>query len=168
MRYHFDVVAANVADVVSFAGGWLFDRVMAGWDVTVLVDGSEDLRPIQILGADRLDLETALATWPERPRPHALAVSMDLIGSDSRVRAGVQDALDHGTTEVTLWGERWPVDLDRTADSVEHRLSAAARAFKAQALAALDLPAMAVGGVETFRSGTLNCLSVAADLVPAG
>ena len=44
---------------------------------------------------------------------------------------------------------------------------AAARAFKGQALAALDLPAVAVGAVETFRSGMSNCLSVAADLVPA-
>lgn len=168
MRYRFDVVSASVADVVSYAGGWLFDRVMAGWDVTVLVDGREDLRPIQILGPDTLDLETALATWPERPRPHALAVSMELIGIDSRIRTGVQDALAHGTTEVTLWGERWPTDLDRSVDSVEHRLSAAARAFKAQALAALGLPALAVGAVETFRSGVTNCLSVAADLVPAG
>jgi hypothetical protein len=30
------VVAADVIDVVKFAGGWLFDRAMAGWDVTVL------------------------------------------------------------------------------------------------------------------------------------
>jgi hypothetical protein len=168
MRYRFEVVSASVADVVSFAGGWLFDRVMAGWDVTVLVDGREDLRPIQILGADTLDLETALVTWPERPRPHALAVSMDLIGMDSRIRTDVQDALDRGTTEVTLWGDRWPTDLDRTVDTVEHRLSAAARAFKSQALAALELPALAVGAAETFHSGVTNCLSVAADLVPAG
>ena len=34
MRYRLDVVAAGVADVVRFAGGWLFDRAMAGWDVT--------------------------------------------------------------------------------------------------------------------------------------
>jgi hypothetical protein len=168
MRYRFDVAATSVIDVVSFAGGWLFDRVMAGWDVTVLIDGSEDVRPLQILGADTLDLETALATWRERLRPHALAVAMDLLESDSRIRRGVQDALDHGTTEVTLWGDRWPVDFRSNVDTVEHRLSAAARAFKAQALAALGLPVQAVGGVETFRSGTLNCLSVAADLVPAG
>ena len=24
-------------NVVTFAGGWMFDRVMAGWDVTVLI-----------------------------------------------------------------------------------------------------------------------------------
>jgi hypothetical protein len=167
MRYRLDVVAADVADMVTFAGGWMFDRVLAGWDVTVLVSGEDDLRPIQILGADVLDLETALAIWTERPHPHSLAVSMDLVASDNRIRTGVQEAIDHGTTEVTLWGETWPGELARTVDVVEHRLSAAARAFKAQALAAVQLPALAVGSVETFRSGVTNCLSIAADLVPA-
>ncbi len=167
MRYRLDVVAANVADVVTFAGGWMLDRVMAGWDVTVLVAGEEDLRPIHILGADTIDLERALATWDQRPHPHTLAVSMDLFGSDSRIRRGVLGALDHGSTHVTLWGEKWPVELDRAVDSVEHRLSAAARAFKAQALSALGLPTSAVGSCETFRSGMANCVSVAADLIPA-
>src|SRR6201999_4509172 len=45
LRYRLDVVAADVADVVKFAGGWLFDRAMAGWDVTVLlVDHPENVR----------------------------------------------------------------------------------------------------------------------------
>ena len=167
MRYRLDVVTASVADVVASAGGWLFDRVMAGWDVTVLVAGDEDVRPIHILGADTLDLETALAMWAERPHPHTLAVSMDLFVSDSRIRRGVLDALDHGATQVTLWGEKWPTEFDRSVDIVEHRLSAAARAFKGQALSALELPALAVGPAETFRSGITNCLSVAADLIPA-
>ncbi len=167
MRYRLDVVAASVADVVAFAGGWLFDRVMAGWDVTVLVAGEEDVRPIHILGADTLDLETALAMWAERPRPHTLAVSADLFASDPRIRTGVLDALDHGTTEVTLWGETWPPELDRTVDSVQHPLSAAARAFKAQALTSLAQPGASVGSTETFRSGLKNRLSVAADLIPA-
>ena len=51
MRYRVDVVAADVADVVKFAGGWLFDRAMAGWDVTVLLVDHPDERPLQILGA---------------------------------------------------------------------------------------------------------------------
>lgn len=165
MRYRLDVVAASVADVVTCAGGWVCDRVMAGWDVTVLVGEQDDLRPIHILGADTLNLETALATWADRPHPHTLAVSMDLFQSDSRIRRGVTQALDHGGTEVTLWGEKWPAELD--IDCVEHRLSAAARAFKAQALGALARPAGSVGSAEMFRSGMANCLSVAADLVPA-
>ena len=104
MRYRLDIVAASVTDVVTFAGGWMFDRVMAGWDVTVLIAGSEDVRPIQILGADTMDLETALGMWTQRAHPHALAVSADLFARDARVRRGVLEALEHGTTEVTLWG----------------------------------------------------------------
>jgi hypothetical protein len=169
MRYRLDMVSTSVADIVTFAGGWMFDRVMAGWDVTVLIAGDEDVRPIQILGADIIDLETALDMWTQRPHPHTLAVSADLFARDSRIRRGVLEALDHGTTEVTLWGQDWPSELERSVDSVQHPLSAAARAFKAQALNALAQPSVpaVVGTKETFRSGMANCLSVAADLIPA-
>jgi hypothetical protein len=33
-RYWLHVVATNVADVVISIGGLIFDRAMAGWDVT--------------------------------------------------------------------------------------------------------------------------------------
>jgi hypothetical protein len=168
MRYRLDVVAASVADVVRFAGGWLFDRAMAGWDVSVLVADHPDDRPLQILGAQIVDLEDALASMESRPRPQALAAAADLFGCDSRVRQGVLQALDHGVTEVTLWGETWPDELDDTVGLVQHRLSMAATIFKAQALAAAAVPHGSVGDIETFRSGLLACPSVAADLVPAG
>jgi hypothetical protein len=48
---------------------------------------------------------------------------------------------------------------------VQHQLSAAARAFKAQALAEANDPAADVGRTETFRCGMMA--SVAADLIPA-
>jgi hypothetical protein len=105
VRYRLDVVAASVADVVRFAGGWLFDRSMAGWDVSVLIADHLDDRPLQILGAQIVDLEDALGSMESRPRPQALAAAADLFGCDSRVRQGVLRALDHGVTEVTLWGE---------------------------------------------------------------
>ncbi len=60
MRYRLDVVAPSVAEVVRNAGGWLFDRVMAGWDVTVMITGDDDIRPLQILGVDTADLETVM------------------------------------------------------------------------------------------------------------
>ena len=44
MRYRLDVVAPTVLDAVRFAGGWVYDRVMAGWDVTVLIGTDEDVR----------------------------------------------------------------------------------------------------------------------------
>lgn len=171
MRYRLDVVAADVVDVVRFAGGWLFDRAMAGWDVTVLlIDLSRvpDRRALQILGARVLDLGDALASVGVRPKPQALAVAADLFDCDARVRQGVLQALDHGVTEVTLWGETWPAELDGSVGLVQHRLSTAAQIFKAQALAAAAVSHGSIAGVETFRGGLLACPSVAADLVPAG
>jgi hypothetical protein len=175
MRYRLDVVASNVVDVVRFAGGWLFDRAMAGWGVTVLVADQPDVRPLQILGAQTLDLEEVLGAIDSgvasRPRPQALAAAADLFGCDSRVRQGVLQALDHGVTEVTLWGESWPSELDDSVGLVQHQLSTAAQIFKTRALAAAlrtTVSDSGIGHTELFRSGLLACPSVAADLVPAG
>jgi hypothetical protein len=168
VRYRLDVVAGDVADVVRFAGGWLFDRAMAGWDVTVLVADHPDDRPLQILGVQIRDLECAIATAGRRPPPQTLAAAADLFDCDARVRQGVLQALDHGATEVTLWGRTWPVELDSQVGLVEHRLSAAAQAFKGQALAAAGLAVADVGHVEVFRSQVVSSPSVQADLIPAG
>jgi hypothetical protein len=67
---------------------------------------------------------------------------------------------------VTLWGDECPADL--SVGPVHHELSAAARAFKAQALAAVNDPeAKVVGTTEAFRCGTMISRSVPADLTPA-
>ncbi|WP_422746005.1 hypothetical protein ACN27E_00370 [Mycobacterium sp. WMMD1722] len=169
MRYRFDVVSPSVADAVTFAGGWLFDRAMAGWDVTVLIPASgDDIRPLEILGACVLDLETVLESWAERPHPQTVSVSAHLFENDERVRRHVRNALDHGLTEVTLWGDPCPPELDRDVDAVHHELSAAARAFKSQALAAVGRhDPTADRAVEIFRCGMMTRRSVATDLVPA-
>jgi len=164
MRYRLDVVAATVAEAVENAGGWLFDRVTAGWDVTVLIaDCDEDDRPLQILGVRAADLESAFIEGATRPHPQTVAVAAHLFDTDARVRGGVLAALAAGQTEVTLWGEACPDEL-RGIGTVHHELSAAARAFKSQALAACGIR-RAVNSVETFRIGMMA--SVAADLVPA-
>lgn len=166
MRYRLDVVAPTVVDAVRCAGGWIYDRVMAGWDVTVLIGCDDDLRPLQILGAQTLDLQSVLDEWEDRPHPQTVAVAADLFDRDPRVLAHVRNALDQGATEVTLWGERLPAELDDSVDSATHHLSAAARAFKSRALAAANDPdADAVAASETFRCGMMA--SVAADLIPA-
>lgn len=157
-----------MAEVVASAGGWIFDRVMAGWHVTVLVAECEDLRPLRILGVEAVDLESALRLMGEHgPLPRALAVAGDLYESDVRVRRGVQDTLDQHAAEVTLWGELCPSGLDHRVGSVQHQLSVAARAFKAQALAALDAPVDPIGDIETFRSSELLLWPGASDLIPA-
>lgn len=167
MRYRLDVVAADVADVVEHAGGWLFDRTMAGWDVTVLLADHADERPLHILGVATLDLEQALATAGERPAPQTLAASADLFGCDSRIRHGILLALDQGATEVTVWGRSCPAELADSTGLVAHRLSAAARAFKAHALAAAGIGGTPVASTEVFRSRLLIRSSVCADLNPA-
>jgi hypothetical protein len=84
-----------------------------------------------------------------------LAVSTDLLGADTRVRDEVVRVAKRGLTEVTVWGSQWPAELGRQADSVEHRVSSAARAFKSHALLAADVPTNAVTPTEAlFRIGT--------------
>lgn len=170
MRYRFDIVGRSVADVVTAAGGWLYDRATAGWDVTVLIDDAEDTRPLEILGAKVLDLQTVLTQWEHWPHPQTIAVCAEMFDGHAQVRQGVIDALEHSSTEVTLWGDV-PAELDSDVDARHHRLSAAARAFKAQALRAAGIDPASLQArdthIETFRCGPAACTSVAADLSPA-
>ncbi|MCZ4551302.1 hypothetical protein [Gordonia rubripertincta] len=167
MRYRLVIVASSMLDAVRHTGGLLFDRVMAGWDVVVLLEDYSNLRPLQILGAETVDLASGLQWQGRGIHPHAVAVAADLFERDSRIRDGFVENLDRGETELTLWGDT-PTDIDQRIDVVQHRLSHAARAFKAHALAAAAAPTH-VERVETYRSGQLlTCAEHGrADLVPA-
>jgi hypothetical protein len=163
------VIAPNVVDAVRYTGGWLFDRALAGWEVTVLVPDLVDGRPLRILGATVLDLEESLASPPERGGawPHDIAVARTVFESDPRVREGVLENLTGRSCEVMVWGDGCPSELDCRTAYVEHRLTTAARAFKARALAAAAQPIDAIDEVEMFRrGGPLDRL--ATDLVRVG
>ena len=168
MRYRLDVVAPSVAEAVRYAGGWMFDRVMAGWDVNVLLAESGDVRPLRILGAEPVDFESVVAAGDDQPHPQALAVAADLIDRDERVRKGVLRAIDHGMTEVAVWGgagrPAWTAAWTRCSTGSARRRGCS----RLQALAAAAVTDVAVGPVETFRSGAMNCPPIGADLVPAG
>jgi hypothetical protein len=166
--YPLHVIASSIADVVESAGGWLFDRVMVGWTVNVLVSSHGDVRPLRILGVDTLRLESGFQSLEIEPKgPQALAVAGDVFADDARVRRHVLAAMDRGT-EVTMWGDYWPTRVDRRVESVEHRLSVAARAFKARALVATATPHRPVGATEKFRSGARWNSPRGSDLSPAG
>lgn len=120
---------------VRFAGGWVFDRVAAGWDVTVLTADSTGSRALRILGARGIDLETALNSTVRGPRPSALAVDAALCESDERIMRRLLTLLDTDM-DIRLWGGRRALPGDEAPGCVQHRLSSAARAFKAHALAA--------------------------------
>jgi hypothetical protein len=163
-KYRLEVRACDVGDVVRSAGGWLFDRAMAGWDVTVVLTNAGDVRPLHILGVNTLQQEPD--DDPSAPRrARALAVSSAVAATDPQTRDDVLRVLKRGLTEVTLWGDAWPAGLESSVESVEHVLSGAARAFKAQALAALGSVEQ-VGLVETFRNRTTTYLAGYSDLAP--
>jgi hypothetical protein len=129
-RYQFRVVAASVADVVTAIGGLIFDRAMAGWDVSVVVDGDGvDDRPIRILGG-------RVTTLSAPPRPHTLAVATDVLARSEAVRRMVLDARSDVATEVLLWGRRRPPHLNCKFVPLLHQPSAAAHVFKSHALTA--------------------------------
>ena len=86
----------------------------------------------------------------------AIAVHADLYDADARVRQMVGEALRGRQTDVRLWGEGCSGDFDVAAGPVWHRLSVAARAFKAQALAAASVPAAPGEVTEVFRRGEIR------------
>jgi hypothetical protein len=135
-RYRLQVVAPSVADAVMSAGGLIFDRAMAGWDVTVVVDGRVDDLPLRILGARVGNLWAGPGRAGVAPRPQVLAVAADVLIESELVRRLVLAARDGAATDVLLWGRRHPTIRKCTFLPVRHRPSAAAHVFKSHALAA--------------------------------
>ncbi len=134
--YRLYVVAPNVTEVVTHAAGLIVDRVMAGWRVSVALADGHDAQALRILGADAVDLGIATEGFAtERGGEHcAFAVASELYADAGQVVTG--------SPEVLVWGES-------SYPGVRHALSAAARAFKAHALAAVGAPSNA-DGFEVF------------------
>ncbi|GAB2851399.1 hypothetical protein GCM10022221_58520 [Actinocorallia aurea] len=150
LRRRLVVVAPDAAETARFAGGWLVDRVLAGWEATVLCAEDGDPLPLRILGAASAPLGPAAYAAVLRARPHALAVHAALYARDPRVRRLVDESAAAATTEVTLWGG--PRLLDPTAaDLMPHRPSRAARVFKSRALLAAATDPASADPVELFR-----------------
>ena len=127
-KYQFQVVATNIADAVRSIGGLIYDRAMAGWAVSVVVDGGGgvDDRALRVLGA---------RVGKRLPSPHLLAVATDVMIKSDAVRRHVLELDDD--TEVLLWGRHHPTNLSRRCVAVRHQPSAAAQVFKSQALIAV-------------------------------
>jgi hypothetical protein len=148
-RYQLIVVASSMVDVLRSAGGWMCDRARAGWDVNVLVADGHDERPLTILGASALDANGDLSDAVRAAvRGGGLALNAHLLTADDRIRTDVLKVLKRGLTQVTVWGEDWPTEFGRKVDPVEHKLSSAARAFKAHALGVAAAPKTSVAPTE--------------------
>ena len=161
-RFRLTVVTPTVADVVSCVGGWLVDRAMLGWDITVLIaQPQQDLRPLSILGVRSFAFDAVLKARMRLPIRDGMSVAADLYFGDARVRRYVVRRVHQRQSEFTLWGQDRLVNSDddqtttTSAVTIEHRLSGAARTFKAHALGAAlgSWPSGVVGATETFCDG---------------
>jgi hypothetical protein len=148
-RYRLHVVSPNLLDTVRFAGGLIFDKATAGWDVLVLLSNCYDVRPIQILGADVADASDDQLLESLR-HPTALLAATSL-HAEEQIWPLVRAALSDDRTEVGFWDVESPTPSHRPATVTRHQLSLAARAFKSHALAAAGFIAEPVESVEVFR-----------------
>jgi hypothetical protein len=165
--YDLVVLTGDVNDAVTSAGGWLCDRVRAGWRVTVLAPPNSDFRPLQILGVGVSSVDGGTDFLSETA-PAAIAAAADVLRDDVRVRDEILRIIQRGNVEVTLWGDVGSFGADARFGPVAHRLSDAARAFKIHALASASIPASSVGVTEDFRSCAMWYPPDVADLTPVG
>jgi hypothetical protein len=151
-RYQLCVVADDVGELVDSAGGWLCDRMMAGWDVSVAISEAHDLRPLHILGITTLVTHERFASISDGGPTASIAVAPGMFENNHHIREAVHKALSQPATEVTFWGPSIPSDLHSHLTKRQHRLSGAARAFKTHALAAAAIPGATINATENHYS----------------
>ncbi|MGE2728625.1 hypothetical protein ACQI4F_04040 [Mycolicibacterium vaccae] len=127
MSYRIDVIADSVAEAVRYAGGLMFDRRLAGWDVIVTSDDVAHVRALTILGA-RL---RPLGGPEDQPLPAHWGAAT-VVGPVAASRLG--------GSYVLQWGQQRDDSTAGPMTPLCHDLSAAARSFKAHALRAAGLP----------------------------
>jgi hypothetical protein len=144
-KYQFQVVARSITDAVMSIGGLIFDRAMAGWDVSVVVDGeidgAVDDRPVRILGARLAERMSGSNYAAALPRPQILAVATDVMVKSDAVRRHVLALGDTTEIDVLLWGRHHPTNFPRAFAAARHQPSAAAHIFKSHALLAVGAQA---------------------------
>lgn len=147
-RHRLIVLTGGVVDLVESAGGFLCDRARAGWEVSVHLAGGVDARPLAILGITTHEPDADFASViASCSRGAVLAVGAGLLARDAAIRDDVSRMVVHGLREVIVWGRSGPREIGRALEPATHPLSAAARAFKAQALLAAGSDALDTGAV---------------------
>ena len=135
------MLGVDSADTVSAAGGLVCDSVRAGLRVEVYLETLDDGRALQILGVEAGLLPEAFDVVPEPD--DAIYVAAALHERHRGVRRLVSEAARRRVA-VATWGTGSGTDT-------EHRLSAAAQAFKFHAIKASGA-AMECAPVESFVS----------------
>jgi hypothetical protein len=133
VSYRIDVFTDSVPDAIRHAGGLMFDRRRAGWQVVVVTDDAIHSRALAILGARIEPLGDVESRLHEAERGIRTVLAAIDDGTPSRELLGPR-------SELLLWGRQ--DELTGVLRPVRHNLSPAAQIFKAQALFSTGLPAM--------------------------
>lgn len=151
-RYALTLVTDDVGEAVSAAGGWMIDRVRAGWRIEAVVPPYCDAKPLEILGVSATHLDTGSDPSWFTSRPAALAVGIGVLAPANPIRTQVQALMRDPGIEITIWGDG-EFTSGRNFEAVRYQLSQAAQAFKAHAMRAASLSTK-TGATEFLRSCT--------------
>jgi hypothetical protein len=143
--YRVVVSAASVRSVVEAAGGFLCDRARAGWDVSVLLAGDGDARPLAILGVAAHHEPGPDVGSMIRELAHGATVVVDaeLLERDPDARDALTRAVRRTGGRVRLWGRPALTHVGSGLAEIPYELSQAAMAFKGHALRAAGSPGVA-------------------------
>lgn len=136
MGYRIDVITDSVSEAVRHAGGLMFDRSRAGWDVVVLTDDPDNSRALAILGARTQGTGQLDDRLHQRERETRTVVAAIGGFGAAGASAGVPGLEPHA---LLLWGQQVDDELARVLQPVRHRLGAAALSFKTHALHAIGV-----------------------------
>lgn len=146
--YSLKVIGVDAYEIASSAGGWVHDRIRAGWHVSVDLQDTTDSNLLRMLG---IRPEAFEQTEPTLWGYSSVAISARACSEDAGLEQEITRAIRVGQTEVCLWGDP-PPPIGNATQAVRHHLSSAAYAFKHRALAALGDITNVVTGFEYFQA----------------
>ncbi|MDH6246521.1 hypothetical protein [Mycobacterium sp. OTB74] len=144
-RYRLHVIASSVFQATQTAGGAICDRALAGWQVTVDVPPSSDIRAITILGARLRD--TAEVALDEYAPPVVVVKCGDVADTPAMIDLAAVDKTLAGCWEALAEAGNIAAHPRR----VSHQVSRAAGIFKDQALSAAGSGHRLTAHTEYFR-----------------
>lgn len=139
-RYALTLITDDVREAVCTAGGWMIDRVRAGWRIDAVIPADCDAKPLEILGVGTTYFHTDSDRSWYTSRPAALAVGIGMLSPANPIRTEVNALMRDPGIEVTIWGDG-EFRSGRKFEDVQYQLSRAAQAFKAHAMRAAALSA---------------------------
>jgi hypothetical protein len=168
VSYQLAIVTETVEDAVRYAGGLMFDRARAGWQVVVVTDDDftdVHLTALTILGAQTQSPRRLEATIPGLHRSVRTRVqSIDERPADRHSTAAENSEIAPYALRL-FWGPHADGGPTGRLHAVRHDLGRAARIFKAHALRMVGLDTQVESSEQFWVSKALEA-GLHGDLLP--